>query len=55
MGVASMATWVLARNPSRKFYEALGGKVIAEREVDRDGESFAEIAYGWSDLSKFGS
>ena len=53
LGFASMAVWVLARNPSRVFYEALGGKVIAEQEIERDSESFAEIAYGWSDLSKF--
>jgi hypothetical protein len=50
-----MAVWVLARNPSRKFYEALGGKVIAEKEIERDGESFVEVAYGWNDLRKFGA
>jgi len=48
-----MAVWVFARNPARKFYKALGGKVIAEQEIERGGESFVEIAYGWSDLSKF--
>jgi len=52
LGFASMAVWVLARNPSRRFYEALGGKVIAEQEIESDAESFVEIAYGWSDLSK---
>jgi len=52
-GFASMAVWVLARNPFRKFYEALGGQIIAEQQIERAGESFTEIAYGWSDLSKF--
>jgi ribosomal protein S18 acetylase RimI-like enzyme len=50
-GFRSMAVWVLAENPSRKFYEALGGRVIAEKEIERDGRSHAEIAYGWRDLS----
>ncbi|HUJ24142.1 MAG TPA: GNAT family N-acetyltransferase [Bryobacteraceae bacterium] len=53
-GHASMAVWVLALNPFRKFYEALGGRVIAEQEIERGGQSFTEIAYGWSDLSTFG-
>ncbi len=53
LGFASMAVWVLALNPSRKFYEALGGKILAEQEIERGGESFVEIAYGWSDLSRF--
>jgi hypothetical protein len=48
-----MAVWVLARNPSRRFYEVLGGKRITEQEIVRGGESYVEIAYGWSDLSEF--
>ncbi len=52
-GFHSMAVWVLARNPSVKFYEALGGKIIAERQLEREGESFREIAYAWSDLARF--
>jgi GNAT superfamily N-acetyltransferase len=50
-GLASMAVWVLALNPFRKFYEALGGQFIAEQQIERGGESFSEIAYAWSDLS----
>jgi hypothetical protein len=45
-----MADWVLAQNPSRSFYEALGGKVIAEEEMQRDGHLLVKIAYGWNDL-----
>jgi GNAT superfamily N-acetyltransferase len=51
-GFSSMAVWVLALNPYRKFYEALGGAFIGERSIERGGQSFAEIAYGWQDLSK---
>lgn len=51
-GFSSMAVWVLALNPYRKFYEALGGGAIAEKEIERGGESFVEVAYGWRDLDK---
>lgn len=49
-GFGSMAVWVLARNPACRFYEALGGKLISEKTIERDGESFVEVAYGWPDL-----
>lgn len=52
-GFQSMAVWVLARNPSRRFYEALGGRLITEQQIEREGESYMEVAYGWSDLRAF--
>ena len=52
-GFQSVAIWVLARNPARKFYEALGGKYLAEQQIERGGESYLEVAYGWDDLSAF--
>jgi GNAT superfamily N-acetyltransferase len=52
-GFGSMAVWVLAANPFRKFYEALGGKVVAEQQIERGGQSFTESAYGWPDLNTF--
>jgi GNAT superfamily N-acetyltransferase len=52
-GFGSMAVWVLAANPFRKFYEALGGKVVAEQQIERGGQSFIESAYGWQDLNTF--
>jgi GNAT superfamily N-acetyltransferase len=54
-GLASMAVWVLARNPSRRFYEAMGGQIIAEQTIERGGESFTQLAYGWHDLTRFSS
>ena len=50
LGFNSIAVWVLARNPARKFYEALGAREIAQQQIERGGESYTEIAYGWSDL-----
>ena len=52
-GFGSMAVWVLAANPFRKFYEALGGTVVAEQQIERGGQSFTESAYGWQDLNTF--
>jgi GNAT superfamily N-acetyltransferase len=53
VGFNSLAVWVLARNPSRKFNEAFGGRLITEKEIERGGEFFVEMAYGWRDLSEF--
>ena len=50
-GYSSMAVWVLELNPYRKFYEALGATAIGEKRIERGGQSFVEIAYGWEDLS----
>ena len=49
-GFSSMAVWVLALNPSRKFYESLGGKVIGRQQIERGGQPFIEVAYGWMSL-----
>lgn len=53
LGFKSMAVSVLAANPFRGFYEKLGGKAIAEQQIERAGQSFVEVAYGWKDLDKF--
>jgi len=53
LGFRSMAVWVLARNPSTKFYESLGGRVIGQQEIERGGQTFSEVAYGWPGLDAF--
>jgi GNAT superfamily N-acetyltransferase len=52
-GFGSMAVWVLALNPSRKFYERLGGTVIAQQQIEQGGQPFVEVAYGWQSLNVF--
>ena len=52
-GFGSMSVWVLALNPSRRFYERLGGKVVGEQEIERGGQTFLEVAYGWQSLNVF--
>jgi GNAT superfamily N-acetyltransferase len=50
-GFANMLIWVLAENPSRAFYAALGGKHAGEKMVVIGGRELREIGYGWEDLS----
>jgi SAM-dependent methyltransferase len=49
-GYESMLVWVLAQNPSRGFYEALGGEVVSEKPIEVGETKLAEVAYGWKDL-----
>ncbi len=48
----SMVVWVLSSNPSRYFYEALGGRRIATRKGCMGGVEVEETAYGWEDLNQ---
>jgi len=43
--------WVLKANRARLFYEAMGGQEIAERTERLGKHPFAQIAYGWHDLT----
>jgi ribosomal protein S18 acetylase RimI-like enzyme len=49
--IAAAYLWVLADNPSRFFYQAMGGKRISERDERLWGTTVHEVAYGWPDLS----
>lgn len=52
MGMTTLLIGCLEVNtPARGFYERLGGRVVAEREVDQDGFLLPEVVYGWTDLS----
>jgi len=44
--------WVLRDNPSRYFYERVGGKMVAERQEQLWGCVTEQICYGWSDLTQ---
>jgi ribosomal protein S18 acetylase RimI-like enzyme len=50
-GYFGFYVWVLKANRARLFYEALGGEEIAERTERLGRHPFAEVAYGWHDLS----
>lgn len=50
-GTDSALVWVLAANPARFFYEAMGGRRVAAREEVLWGARVPEVAYGWSSLA----
>jgi L-amino acid N-acyltransferase YncA len=50
-GCKSALIWVLNDNPSRFFYEAMGGRHIADRDETVWGCMVAERAYGWDRLT----
>jgi ribosomal protein S18 acetylase RimI-like enzyme len=45
--------WVLAANPARFFYEAMGGARAGERFEVFAGTQLEEFAYGWPDLESW--
>jgi len=49
-GTRAMLVWVLADNPSRRFYEALGGRLIGQQPLAIGEQELIEVAYGWTDL-----
>jgi ribosomal protein S18 acetylase RimI-like enzyme len=48
--VRSMIIWTLQDNPSRYFYQYLGGKIVDKRKIQRGGKELIQIAYGWDDI-----
>ena len=50
-GIHSMLVWVLAANPSRRFYEALGGQAVRQRPIEFGGLTHDEVGYGWTDTT----
>lgn len=46
---APFLAWVLADNPHRAFYEALGGTPVRTKKRRIGGATLDEVAYGWSD------
>ena len=49
-GIDAAFLWVLADNPARFFYEAMGGRRIGERAERLWGVVLREAAYGWRQL-----
>lgn len=49
-GFESMLVWVLEDNPSRAFYESLGGVYLREQKLDLGLVVVSEVAYGWPDM-----
>jgi ribosomal protein S18 acetylase RimI-like enzyme len=52
-GLADAYLWVLTRNPTRFFYEAMGGERAATRQEAFAGTLLDETAYAWPDLASW--
>ena len=50
-GYHSCVIWAHASNPARYFYEAMGGRLMAERTTRMMGEPVAEAAFCWRKLA----
>lgn len=49
-GCSAAMLWMLARNPTRFFYEGMGGVLAASRREPFAGTTVDEVAYAWRDL-----
>lgn len=47
----SCVIWAHAKNPARYFYEAMGGRLVAERMAKMMGDAVPEAAFGWRKLA----
>jgi GNAT superfamily N-acetyltransferase len=45
-GFQNMFLWVLAGNPTRRFYERMGGVELGSKTTEL-GEPLLEVSYGW--------
>lgn len=51
LGCSSGIIWAHAYNPARFFYEAMGGRLVAERSRSMRGTAVPEVAFGWRSLA----
>ncbi|HAH08532.1 MAG TPA: GNAT family N-acetyltransferase [Alphaproteobacteria bacterium] len=51
-GFRTAIIWALEQNPSRFFYEAQGGALVAERSINIFGGSQREVGYAWRNLAQ---
>jgi len=49
-GFDTAVLWMLADNPTRFFYEGLGGATVGHRADRMAGTDVEEVAYAWRDL-----
>ena len=51
-GMTALQIGCLAANaPARRFYEALGGRIVDERLFDEEGVMLPEVVYEWADIA----
>ena len=52
IGCKSAFVWVLRGNPSRWFYQRLGGKPVAEATTQIAGQKIVQTAYVWDPIQQ---
>jgi GNAT superfamily N-acetyltransferase len=52
IGCGSVFVWVLRENPSRWFYERLGGTAAAASTIQVGGQAVDQTAYVWSPIDR---
>ena len=52
MGCKSCFVWVLRDNPSRWFYQRLGGKPVAEAMIQVAGQRVSQTAFVWDPIER---
>ncbi len=52
IGCKSAFCWVLRDNPSRWFYQRLGGKPVAETAIQIGGEKILQTAFMWDPIEQ---
>lgn len=50
-GMRSTLVWVLEKNPARRFYEALEGKLVSQKVMNIGGVDMVVVSYGWRDAN----
>jgi ribosomal protein S18 acetylase RimI-like enzyme len=51
-GCRSAFLWVLRENPSRWFYQRLGGRAVAEASIVVGGQSVRQTAFVWDPIER---
>ena len=52
IGCKSAFVWVLRDNPSRWFYQRLGGRPVAEQMIQFAGQKVPQIAFVWDPIEQ---
>jgi len=52
-GLDAAIVWVLRDNPSRFFYERVGGRLVSHKPIPVGGSRVEGLAYGWPDLPAY--
>ena len=50
--ITNMLVWVIEENPSKRFYELIGGKPFYKEKLIISGKELQEVGYGWLSLDQ---